>query len=394
MRTLAALLAVVAFAAAACRSDEPVAPVSTCGPAWRASIDLADTWSDLGGSSADDGRHVLVAWQARPRIAEDDGVVMMAMFDSDTGDVAMDAVPLLAPQEIWGIQVVATARGFLVFTFLGSAGVQVQHVGTDGSVTNGVRLAVDAADPDDRVVADADGATLVSFGLQVTRVDADGNLVSTSTLAHVADFCTGVAATGPDRLLAWCIAFDAAGQWDKALLISMARDGSDATVTALDDRFPVKLARLAASGDRVLATFEDGSQVLAAAFDFDGNVVAAPASIGRAEKGAQLLGEQVCTGTCDGLSITASADGAIVGFELLVDTFDTNNNHVQFTRLAMSSGGAVVATKGREQTAHAHTAAATSTGPLVTWLDNSAFHLLPWDMPRQRLVVDRSCGLH
>ncbi len=401
MRTPARSLAVVTAAlsaASGCYVEEPLATPQECAAgAWRSSIELADTWSNLGARVADDGVRVLAVWPERARDAPGlREVVRGALFDRDTGIVINADIAVLPEQaEVWSLAVVATARGFLVVIWLGDDGVRVQHVDDDGVVRNGDTLQLVGATFDDPVLADADGATLLTSGVQVTRVDAAGRLVSTTPPIPGAQFCSDAAAGEPGRLIAWCIAVDEeTGTHGRTVVLDVGVDGTDPLVTAPGAAFPMSTGHLARDGEDIVAVFERGPAVEAAVLSTRGAVVAAPVVLARVVGDEQLLGEQVCNNTCVGLSLTATRRGQLLGFEV---HDGTGFGDMRFASLTRREGvPTLVAGVEPVASAHAHAAAANADGPIVAWLQigaESPIELMGPTLPAQHVVVQRRCEI-
>lgn len=394
MNTRAALAVAAALTSAACADEVLVTPEPCDGPSWQAQLDLTDqVWTDLGGVVARHGDKVLVVWQQRDRGGLGNGidtngesgpdVVMRALFDGETGAVLAAPKLLSEPNGVSGLNVVGVDGGFLVFVYDTGADTRVLLVDDDGDRVSGTLVTGEAAVFDPPVLVDDDGVTLL-LGASVARLDHEGSVRSTTTV-RADTACSGATLTSPGRLLAWCDDVDDG----HVFLLDMAVDGAD--VHEVDVDVPDHVAgRVVVADDVVFAAFEDDGDVFAAAFGFDGSVVVDPVVVGAALKGHALLGDDVCTGTCTGLSLAALDDGrAVVGYENLSDV--PFKDKLSFVPVGLDDGD-LVEGNTRLALGHAHAAVTAGDGRFVTFVDESAFTPIPWNWPAQKLTVQRTCG--
>ncbi|MDP2341472.1 MAG: hypothetical protein Q8O67_10960 [Deltaproteobacteria bacterium] len=391
---IVAVVVPVALALGACGASDPLATPGECsGPVWTTRIDLGpNSWSELGAVAADNGTRVLAVWQAAP-LQGDDIVggddTMFALLDRETGELLSVPRVLTGTSFILGLQVVVVDGRFRVLTFT-QDDVRVHTVDVNGDPVLLSTLDISDGTFQRCVLADDAGVTIID-GVTVTRIDPAGRIVSSTEVTSEPVFCTSVAATTPGRMLGWFLGSDGgAEQWGRPRLIEMATDGSDAVVHDVDDSFPPKDARLVTSGSHVILAQMDEPDVRSALLSFDGAVLAGPTTIGSAPDDGDLVGDQMCGGTCEGLTLTPTTTGALVGFEFHTDSDAWGSGTVRFAGLEADDENLVVSGEG-EARAHAHSGTATTSGPLLTWIDTGDF-FLPWSRPSQHIVVKRVCS--
>ncbi len=380
-----ALASLMVAASMGCADEVLVTPIPCETPAWRSAFDLSDSVrSHSGAVVADDGNHMLVVWDESVRNT-DEMRLFTAQLDSQTGALVVPRTELRQVVGLDGFEVVAGNDGFLVFVF-SQGDVSVIAIDEDGvasgeSSPGGGELGV--------VVADDDGISVVAFGLDVIRLDRAGAFVS-RTPGQTNFSCTAAVTTTPGRLLAWCFHVDTR----EGALFEMANDGTD--VSRVDHDFiGDATGRLVVVGDVVVAAFAaNGGDVMAVVFDAAGNVVKDPVVIGQVVDGADLLGEDICTGTCNGLSLAASGDVAVVGFESRMRnvSFHDKLSFVTLTVTAEADAVSIEAGRPSLRVGHAHTVAAAGRGRVVSWLDESGNRIVPWELPPQVLLVERTCA--
>jgi hypothetical protein len=389
----------ISIAFVACRGEEPLLDGDARCRAFHQTL-TREAWVDKV-DTADNGRRLLTVWIERSRdatvVAQE--VWSVALEHDDGVLVGEPRRVARIDGHIWAADVVGTSEGFLVFVDSGDGGIIVSAVNDDGEEQSRIALPIRSAMFEIVVAADDDGATLLGSNGELVRVDAvldeEPAVVRLGDALGVEMFCTSAVASTPGRLLAACIEW-IDDTWGASFMLDMSIDGSDVVRRDLDEgSFVPSEVQLTRASDAVFAVFGVDGVVHAAVLGLDGAVLAAPIEVGRAEDSTSLLGVDVCTSTCAGLSIATVSGGARVGFTIYDDvdwgTLFARAPETHFASVTWDGTSSAVAADERVLSpVHMHASTSTAAGPLLSWI-SATRPLLPGDLGEQRIIVERGC---
>lgn len=297
------------FVLVACGDEVVSAVSSTCeGPQWRWENDLdTSRWVDVGAAAAESGGVVLVAWDERLENSGDDRTLNAALLDATTGETLRTiSIP---GSEFSGMSVLPIDSGFYVVTdvfmslevyFVDHEAQRFVHVGSVEDVnSSGFAVTTDAG----VLVLGSDGVQLFDHDGAAAAVHDDG----------LQRGCAGATALPDGRVMAWCYDWST----EDESLVTMNADGSEPALLLArndEDRGWVSLLAAGDAGTFYLDAGED--QLSLALLNDDGTelVAAVPLQLQALEASdeASILGAGACSSTCDGISIVAEGNTAVI----------------------------------------------------------------------------------